>query len=277
MTVWNGLDQAALDAALNNSAAVPGWYQRWWPIWRAGAKRVYAAPGVRCNLAYGPGARQRLDFLPCGIAGAPTFLFIHGGYWQSRDKEDFAFLAEGPQARGINVALVEYTLAPTASMTAIAEEVRRAVLWLADHLVELGADPARMVVGGHSAGGHLAALVADLSPVTGLVPLSGLFDLEPIRLSYLNEALRMDQAEAHRLSPLFHLPQRPKPMAIGVGAAELPELVRQTEVYAAALIAAGGSVTTLPLAHHHHFSVLAEIADPEGQVTEAIVALAGGS
>jgi acetyl esterase/lipase len=273
MPTWRNRTQAELDRSLNNSEAIPGWYQRWWPIMVAARTRVYGRTDIRRDLAYGDAPRQRLDFFPSGRPGAPTFAFIHGGYWQSRDKEDFALVAEGPLAAGINVALIEYTLVPHTTMTALVEDVRAATRYLAQQLPAFGADPARLIVGGHSAGGHLAAMVADLAEVHAILPLSGLFDLEPIRQSYLNKACRMDEGEAHALSPLHHLPPEPKRMAIGVGAGELDELRWQTEAYAEATQRAGWPVTVLALEQHHHFSVLAEFAGADGVLTKAIVEL----
>ncbi len=273
MPTWRNRTQAELDASLNNSAAIPGWYERWWPIMLAARARLDARGDVQRDLAYGPEPRQRLDFIPCGRPNAATFAFIHGGYWQSRDKEDFALVSEGPLAAGINVAMIEYTLVPHTTMTTLVDEIRSATRYLAHHLADFGADPTRLIVGGHSAGGHLAAMVADMAEVHAIVPISGLFDLEPIRQSYLNDACRMDAAEALALSPLHHLPVTPKPMVIGVGDGELDELRWQTQSYAEATKRAGWPVTVLPLTNHHHFSVLAELAGAEGVLTKAIAQL----
>jgi len=122
------------------------------------------------------------------------------------DKEDHAFLAEGTMSSGINLAVIEYTLAPAARLDRIVAEVRRAVRWLAEHLGDYGADPSRLYVSGHSAGGHLTATTIVLPAVRGGIAISGIYDLEPIRLNYLNEKLGLDAAEAERNSPLLHIP-----------------------------------------------------------------------
>src|SRR4029077_5136916 len=141
-------------------------------------------------------------------------------YWQTNDKEPFAFLAEGLVPSGINLALIEYTLgpaagggpllagggAPAAGMDRIVAELRRSVGWLAEHLGEYGADPDRLYLAGHSAGGHLTAMTMTLRAVRGGLAISGIYDLEPIRLNYLNEKLGLDEEEAERNSPLLHLP-----------------------------------------------------------------------
>ena len=152
MTLYRGMDRAQLDAAYNNSAAVtrsPEWRAKW----AADSAALRKARPHRMDIAFGTTARERLDFYPAERPQAPTLIFIHGGYWQMNDKENFHFIAKGPLAHGINVAIVEYTLAPEAAMDRIVAEVRRAVAWLGDHLAELGGEPGRLYVTGHSAGG----------------------------------------------------------------------------------------------------------------------------
>ena len=275
--LYRGMDRAALDAAYNNTEAV------------GLAKRdAYVAERVarteqfrkrhqgRLDVPYGTGARQHLDVFSVGTPGAPTLVFIHGGYWQQNDKGPFGFIGEGVLPAGFNYVNVEYTLAPAARMDAIVAEVRAAVAWVIDHAKELGGDPARVFVSGHSAGGHLTAMAMADSRVAGGIAISGLFDLEPIRLNYLNEKLRLDAAEAERNSPLLHLPARSAPLVVTVGLRELPELVRQSEDYATAWKARGLPGRYLPLAGHDHFSILDELARPDGKLVEALKTLARG-
>lgn len=273
MALYRGMERAALDAAYNNRAAVP----RFAEISAERAQRSARVRGTRAgryDLRYGETPRERLDFFPAASPHAPVLAFIHGGYWQSNDKETSSFLAEGPLARGFAVALVEYTLAPEADIGRIIGEVRRAVDWLAANAAVLGGDPARIYVSGHSAGGHLAAAALDRPGVAGVLPISGLYDLEPIRLCYLNEKLGLTDDSARRHSPLLHLPERSPPLVVAVGAAELPELVRQSADYAAALAARGLPARYLPLAGHDHFTVLEELARPEGALCAALVGMA---
>lgn len=268
-TLYRGMDRAALDAAYNNRNAVASY-----PA--IAAERVKRSARVResrkfhADLKYGGSGRERLDIFPAARGGAPVLAFIHGGYWQSNDKEASSFLVEGPLAHGFSVALIEYTLAPEAGIERIVGEVGRAVDWLAGHAGDFGADPSRIFVSGHSAGGHLTAMMLGKPSVAGALAISGLYDLEPIRLCYLNEKLGLTEASAHRHSPLKHLPPRHAPVAVAVGAAELPELVRQSTEYAAAL-----GAPLLALRDHDHFSVLEELARPEGALCRELVALAG--
>lgn len=271
--VYRGLSQTQLDAAYNNRAAEPR-LAALKEDWERRSAAVYAAARVSRDLAYGPGPRQRLDFFHAASKARPTVAFIHGGYWQWNEKEPHAFVAEGLLARDVNVALIEYTLAPASTMSRIVREIRDAVAWLAARLrSELGASD-RLVVSGHSAGGHLTAMAAGVPGVTGALPISGLFDLEPIRLSFLNDALQMDVAEAGANSPLL-LPFPQIPVTVAVGDAELPELVRQSAEYAAALRAAGCTAGLLKLAGDTHFSILEQLARPDGMLAAEAVRLTG--
>ena len=271
---YHGMDRAQLDAAYNNRAAVPNaaaitedWAER-------SARLRRDRPG-HLDLRYGDEPRQRLDLFLADDPKAPTLAYIHGGYWQMNDKEGHGFIAAGPLARGINVAVLEYTLAPAARMDRIVAEVRRAVGWLYEHLAEYAADPGRIYVAGHSAGGHLTAMAMTLGAVRGGVAISGLYDLEPIRLNYLNEKLGLDEAEAERNSPLLHLPPMAGPLVVGYGTAELPELCRQSVEYAQAWVESGLPGHLLPIDGADHFTILEALADPQGALTEALVDLIG--
>lgn len=229
-----------------------------------------------CRLTTSPltGARQRLDVFPCGRPGAPTLAWIHGGYWQTNDKEPYAFIGEALLPAGFNLALLEYTLAPAATMDAICAEVRAGVAWVIDHAKEFGGDPGRVYVAGHSAGGHLTAIAMNDPRVAGGIAVSGLFDLEPIRRCYLNDKLRMDEAEAARNSPMLHLPAQAGRLVVTVGLGELPELIRQSEEYAAAWTAKGLRGSYQPVPKHEHFSILEEVARPDGAIFSALRELA---
>jgi arylformamidase len=273
--LYRGMDRAQLDAAYNNTAAVPE---------RDAIKADWAARGARLrsqrqshlDLSYGDSSRERVDLFLAANPRAPTLAFIHGGYWQMNDKEDYTFLAEGTLPHGINLALIEYTLAPAARMDRIVAELWRSVGWLAEHLGNYGADPARLYVAGHSAGGQLTAMTMTLRAVRGGLAISGIYDLEPIRLNYLNEKLGLDPQEAERNSPLLHLPLMADELVVAYGTKELPELCRQSIEYAQAWTERGLAGHLLPIEGANHFTILEALADPHGALTRALLDMIGG-
>ena len=272
-SLYRGMDRAALDAAYNNGAAVAD-SARFIAAWENRSAELRATRPRHLDLRYGDAARNRLDFFATRERGAATLLFIHGGYWQSRAKETFSFVAEGPLALGMNVAIVGYTLAPEARLDGIVAECRQGLSWLAAHIAELGGDPARLYVSGWSAGGHLTAMLMGDVEVKGALAVSGIYDLEPIRLNYLNEKLRLDDAEARRNSPLLHLLDRAAPLLVTVGGDELPELRRQSETYYAAWRERGLPGAFVPLPGRNHYSALEELARPGGVLAQALTTFA---
>ncbi|ACB81923.1 conserved hypothetical protein [Methylorubrum populi BJ001] len=267
---WRSLERASLTRAYDNSEAVrdsaalvAGWRTR---------SAAFREAKVGQTLAYGPVQRQALDLYRCGAAGAPCLAFVHGGYWQRNAREDFTCMAEGPLALGLDVALVGYTLAPEASLTRITEEIGAALRLLRR---ETGAG--RLVVAGWSAGGHLAALMASFVADTAdaALAVSGIFDLEPIAGTALNDVLRLTQVEVAELSPIRRLAPGGPPVSVIYGGAELPELCRQSEDYYAARRTLGlaGDLQVVPGADH--FRVLDALIAPDGLVAQETARLAG--
>ena len=160
-------------------------------------------------------------------------------------------------------------------MDGIVQEARAALHWLYEHIATLGGDPARLYVGGWSAGGHLTAMLMDEPLVAGGLAISGLFDLEPIRLSYLNDKLGLDAEQARRNSPLLNLPARAAKFIIVYGSDELPELKRQSREFAAAWTAHGLPGEMIELADCHHYAVLEQLARPDGLLAKALAVSAG--
>jgi arylformamidase len=272
IAIYRGMDRPALDAAYNNGAAVTD-SEDWLTRWRELSAAVRSSPYARLDIPYGSRARARFDYFTSGAARSPLFVFIHGGYWQRNDKDMFAFLADGPRAHGIDVAIVGYTLAPEARLTGIVWEIHRALTNLCECADDLGFDRHRLFVGGWSAGGHLTATVSDHPAFRGGIPISGIFDLEPIALNYLNEKLALDRHEIATLSPLRVLGDCRPPLRLFVGNDELPELKRQSSTYAEAARGRGLPVALSVLPGRHHYSILEELSRPEGKITHALVKL----
>lgn len=257
--MYRGMDKAALDAAYNNGAAVSDSAQIV-AGWEARSAKLRAAHPDGMDLRYGPDERNRIDYFAARRDG-PVLMFIHGGYWQNRAKELFAFVAQGPLAWGINVALVGYTLAPQKRLDGIVAEIDASLSWLYESVPMLGGDRRAIHVSGWSAGGHLTAMAMRHPAVRGGLAISGIYDLEPMRLSYINDKLRLDEDEARRNSP----GPTDKPIFIAYGAAELPEMCRQSEDYA-------GLVKTRAEAipGRNHFTVLEDLASPHGALTALV-------
>lgn len=274
MTLYRGMDRAALDAAYDNSKAVTNSAALLADFEARGAQ-LRARHPQHLDLRYGPAERNRIDYFAADQPG-PVLIFIHGGYWQMRAKETVSFVAAGPLAHGIHVALPGYTLAPAITLGGIVDEVRAAVRWIAQHAADYGGDVSRIFVSGWSAGGHLTAMMMDEAAVKGGLAISGIFELEPIRLNYLNARLQLDAEAVQQLSAARHLPPQAPPLWLAYGADELPELQRQSESYAAARAQAGLPGRLLRLPQHNHFTILDALAQPDGALTQQVRELVYG-
>ncbi len=268
--IYRGMDQPTLDAGYNNTTAVSNSSALLQDFDQRSAD-LRAAHGAHLDMRYGPAPRNRIDYFAAAKPG-PLLIFIHGGYWQMRAKETFSFLAAGPLAHGVHVAMVGYTLAPDAALTEIVAEVRAAIAWLKGNAQEFGGDTERMIVSGWSAGAHLTAMCVDEPGVVGGVAISGIYDLEPVRLSYLNNKLRLSDEEETSLSPL-HLPLSTKPLTIIYGTSELSELQRQSEQFGDVRRGLAGDVVPLP--ERNHFTILNELAEADGMITREVCLIAG--
>lgn len=271
--LWRGMTRSQLDAAYDNAAAVPGSAASV-ADWARRSAEFRAAHPEFLDCFYGPRERNRIDLFRCGAAGAPLLVFLHGGYWQRNAKEVFCCMAEGPLAHGLDVALPGYTLAPEATVTEIVAEVRAAIRWLRREGPALGAAQGRLVVSGWSAGGHLATMAMGLPEVDAGLSISGVFDLEPCRLNYLNDKLKLSPDEADAMSPIRHLPASAGPLVCAYGTGELPELRRQSEEFARAWTSSGLEGRAMPMVGHTHFSILDGIARPTGGLARAAAMLA---
>ena len=260
-TVFRGLDQAALDRGYDARRSVPDFDAE---LARYQTLSVAAREALRPQThIYDPASNQALDWFE-GAPQGPVFLWVHGGYWRALSRSDQSCVAPGLVAAGLHVAVMDYTLVPHADLDEIVRQVRAACAWVA-------ARAGPVFVGGSSAGAHLCAMALD--GVHGAILLSGLYDLEPIRLSHVNAWMRLDEATAWRNSPLRHIPSPPRPrLLLAYGADETSEFKRQTEEYAAAWTAAGGEARVLPQPGHNHFTVAAALGDPADPLCRAAVA-----
>ena len=265
---WRKMSQEGRDLGLDNGVAVAGSAEIV-AGWERLSLEMRARNSGHLDLRYGPRERNRIDFLKAREK-APTLVFIHGGYWQTRAKETFALFAGGPMAHGINVALIGYTLAPDATLDEIVAEIHAGVDFLIERLPGLGGDASRIVVSGWSAGGHLTAMALSHPQVKAGMAISGIYDLEPIRHSYLNAKLGLDEAMSRRNSPVMQAGGAMKPLSLVAGSAELPLLRKQTADFAGHRAKFGLPVTYEEIPGADHFTIMNEMVSPAGRITTLI-------
>lgn len=280
------LDPSELDRQYNARGAVPE-HPAFIARWQADSARTRAALTADIDLAYGQSRGEKLDLFHVGKSAAPLLIFIHGGYWRGLDKSDFSFLAPAFVARGVKVAAVNYGLAPITPMEEIVRQLLRAVSWLYRHAAALGIDSRRIVIAGHSAGGHLAAMMAaadwpawepalpaDL--VHGIVCISGLYDLEPlVHASFIKNDIRLDTAGARKLSPIQYQPRLAIPMVTAVGGDESAEFQRQNRLIRESWPHCFRRDVALP--GRHHFSAVDALAEADHPLFQATLELLGVS
>jgi arylformamidase len=257
----------------------PQWFARWAVDSAAARTRLEAELDVR----YGDGPKQTMDLFPAGRARG-TLLFIHGGYWRSLDKRDHSFVATPMVARDVAVAVINYDLCPQVDIARIVEECREAVAWLVREGPGRGLPARPLVVSGHSAGGHLAAMLVATDwrsrglaadTISGAAALSGVFDLEPLVQVSFNADLRLDAGHAYLVSPIHLQPRVPTPMLIAAGADETSEFIRQSWLLWERWPECHPRSMRGPLfiAGKHHFSVVTELANPASDLVRQTLAL----
>lgn len=237
------------------------------------------------SVPYGAHPDETLDIFPAPAAGAPVYLFIHGGYWRALSKDDSSFMAPALHAAGATVVAVNYSLAPGATLAALVQQCRNALAWVYRNIHRYHGDPARIHVSGSSAGGHLAGML--LAPgwhdalgipdnvVQSASPISGLFDLRPLVHTHINEWTRLDNRCAIALSPQFQLPQRGCPILVAWGQLETDEFKRQSRDYAVAWQEQGFVARQMEVPGANHFNILMALRDPACALSKAILKLMG--
>jgi arylformamidase len=253
----------------NNGKCVPD-FPDYLARWRERSRAARAQIRHHADIVYGAGLRNRIDlFLPESAGAVPLLIFTHGGYWQTLGKEDWSCIAAPYVARGIGVAIVGYTLCPETTVAGITEEVRDACAFLYLNADDYRIDRDHIIMSGHSAGGHLTAmmLATDWPARDARLPakmfhrgvaVSGLFDLEPLTITYLNKALRLTSEDALASSPIYMKKRSETPLLLVVGGAETAEFLRQSRSLAP--VWAGTAYHEEPGCNH--FSVIDAFHDP---------------
>lgn len=247
-------------------------YEQYPRRYRALSDSAHASLKVFKDIAYGPGAGERLDIFPAAQVDAPVLLFIHGGYWRALSRADSAFMAPALTAAGACVVVIDYDLAPAVTLDQIVDQSRRALAWVHRHIGEYGGDPTRIVASGSSAGGHLVGMLlaagwqADygvpLNVLHGALPISGLFDLQPLLSTHINAWMSLDETAARRNSPQFHLPAQGPDLVVSFGALETEEFARQSHVFLGAWQQRGLPGRFVAAPGRNHFDVVLQLGEP---------------
>jgi arylformamidase len=284
--VYLDYDQAALDAAYDQTAYAPNREQL---IKRriSDSKLARRCVGEPERVAYGSAEIEQLDIYRTRRARAPAFVFIHGGAWRSGRSKDFATPAEMFLAAGAHYVVPDFAWAQDVggSPLMLADQIRRAVVWVSENAARIGIDPNQLYVGGQSSGGHLAAvalttdwprefgLPADI--IKGGMCISGMYDLTPVRLSARSNYVKFDDATVAALSPIRHLDRLHASLIVTYGTCETPEFQRQNREFVAAVEAAGKPVRLLVGENYNHFELPETLGNPYGLLGRAALDLMG--
>jgi arylformamidase len=282
--IYRDFDQQELDMQYNAQATV-GDILPFIEAYIAQSNDARVAGEFHDSLAFGPSAEETLDLFPAG-ENTPLIVFVHGGYWRMLSKNESSFMAPNFVDKGIAVAAVNYTLRPAATLDEIVTETRRSISWLYQNGADYGCDPDRIYIAGSSAGGHLAAMLVSggwqenfcvpSDVIKGGMLLSGLFDLEPVALSYANEWMELDSEAAKRNSPVHFLPDQGCPLVISYGGSETLEFKRQSQDYAAKWQAAGFDVDCFEVTERNHFDIPLELAKPDSVLAQKMLDIISG-
>jgi arylformamidase len=269
--VASAADPAFLAREYNNRELFPD-HPRHFARWQETSARARATMTCHLDVAYGPSPGETLDLFPARKGDGSVLLFIHGGYWRSLDKKDFSYLAPALVDAGISLVSVNYDLCPKVTIERIVQQMLAASAWLYRNAERYGMDEDRLFVCGHSAGGHLAAMMlAALWPVVddslprdlykGALAISGVYDLQPLtQVDWLNGDLRLDEASAFKLSPAYLPPATRAPLYLTVGGLESSEFKRQSALLAQRWKPVLGGEVAMP--GRDHFTVVDGLADP---------------
>jgi arylformamidase len=268
-------DPAQIDAQYNASLQVPDPAAELAHYVRQASRARATLRDVQ-DVRYGPTLAETLDIFPADRPDAPVFVFLHGGYWRALSSKEFSGVALGLQPQGITTVVVNYALCPAVTIDEITRQIRTALAWVLRHIRDHGGDPSRVAIGGHSAGGHLTAMALltrwtedyglPADPFQAAVLVSGLYDLAPLRHSYLQPQIQLDDGIVQRQSPAFHVRPCATPIRITWGGAETPEFARQSQVFHDAWQAAGNTSELAAVPDAHHYNAIHGFETPDGDL-----------
>ena len=241
------------------------------------AQRTRDTLPCHLDVPYGPTLAETLDIFPASVPHAPVFVFFHGGYWRALSSKEFSGVALGLNALGITTVVVNYALCPSVSLDEITRQARASVAWVVRHIATYGGDPQRIAIGGHSAGAHLAAMCLQTpwaqdyglpeNPMVAALLFSGLYDLAPLRYSYLQPQIQLDEGMIQRNSPAWRVRACPTPTWITWGGEETTEFARQSELLHTASQALGNPTELSPIPDTDHFTVIHGLESADSAAT----------
>lgn len=244
---------------------------------------------LRCtlDLAFGPTVHETVDIFPADQANAPVFLFVHGGYWRAFSSKEFSGVALGLQPLGVTTVVMNYALCPQVTIDEILRQTRAAVAWTVRNIAQHGGDPSRIAIGGHSAGAQLAAMCLQTpwaqeyglapDPLQAAVLVSGIYDLAPLRYSYLQPMIQLDDGSIRRNSPAFGVRPCPTRALITWGGAESDEFERQSALFHSAWTAAGNTAQLQAVPSANHFSAIHGFEDPNSALCQWLAQTLGAA
>lgn len=280
--VYRGYDQAGLDAQYNNQRTVPE-FQALLARYRADTEHAKQRIPWE-EAAYGPTASERLDLYRPRSRPAPVMVFVHGGAWRQLSKDDSGFAAPAWVEAGFLFVALDFALSPAVTLDEMVRQVRSAIAWLSNNVERFGGDPDRLHIAGHSSGAHLVSqcLVADWPREFDRPPdliksaafVSGLGDLEPVRLSYRNAGLKLDEAAVARLSLVRREPTVRCPLVCAYASGDTDEFRRQTREVARYWRDRGLPAQLLELSGRNHFDGAYALAEPDHPLFRACLDVA---
>jgi arylformamidase len=280
--VWLGMSQKELDDAYSQFIYAPNIAQVI-DRWESNSELVRGRLGDPLKFAYGKKPVESLDVFPANKRDAPIHIFIHGGAWQQGTAAGYAFPAELFVNAGVHYVVPDFSWIQDVgdSLYPIVDQLRRAIGWVYRNADQFGGDPNQLYLSGHSSGGHLAGvlLTTDWQKEPGLpadvikagLCCSGMFDLEPVRLSSRGDYISFTDEMEHDLSPIRHLDQLRAPIIVAYGSYETPEFRRQSRDFVSAAKEAGKTVELIVAENYNHFEVIETLANPNGILGRAVL------
>jgi arylformamidase len=276
MPIYKEYNQDALDRQYNNRLNAPD-HERHLLRWELLSRETEKKYRVIKSIPYGGLPDEKLDIFPSEQAHAKTLVFIHGGYWYKHIAADFYLIAEAFRSYGFTTVLIDYPLMPAYSLDQLVKSCRRSIQWVQQNIAAYNGDPSEIYVAGHSAGGHLASMTMtgeeSNTAVKAVFAISGLYNLQPVQLCYVNETIHLDKETALRNSPVNLSPVVSCPLLLAVGANESAEYLEQSRELYTSWSKQNANVELLEIPGADHFSILETMLVPSSPLHKAMCSL----